>query len=98
MKIVLLAVCFACFASACNNTTSTTAVPAEKMATEAVVVDSALAKLSFASKKDPSCGMPLKAGLLDTTTYKGKLYGFCSKECKHDFMTDPAGHLAVLKE
>lgn len=98
MRIVLIAACFAYVATACNNQSNTTAAPKEKMATEAVAVDSALAKLSFASKKDPSCGMPLKAGLKDTTTYNGKLYGFCSEECKRDFLTDPAGHLAVLKE
>jgi YHS domain-containing protein len=40
-------------------------------------------------KKDPACGMPLTAGLEDTTRYKGKLYGFCSKECKAEFLKDP---------
>lgn len=98
MRFVLFSACFVFAASACNNPTNTATTSREKMATEAVVVDTALSRLSYASKKDPSCGMPLKAGLLDTTTYKGKLYGFCSKECKQDFMTDPAGHLAVLKE
>jgi YHS domain-containing protein len=56
-----------------------------------------LKNLQFAYNRDPSCGMPLKAGLLDTTTYKGKLYGFCSKECKDEFLTDPAGYTAKIK-
>jgi len=54
-----------------------------------------LAKLEYASKKDLSCGMPISAGLSDTATYKGKLYGFCSAECKADFLKDPEAHLAA---
>lgn len=64
---------------------------------EAVGVNPALKNLSFAYAKDPSCGMPLKAGLEDTVTYNGKLYGFCSKECKDAFMNDPASYLAKIK-
>jgi YHS domain-containing protein len=45
-------------------------------------------------KKDPACGMPLTAGLEDTTRYKGRLYGFCSKECKAEFLKDPDGYSA----
>lgn len=53
--------------------------------------------LSFANPKDPSCGMPLTAGLEDTVRYKGKLYGFCSKECKDAFLKDPETSLSALK-
>jgi YHS domain-containing protein len=41
------------------------------------------------NKKDPSCGMPLSAGIEDTVHYNGKAYGFCSKECKDIFLKDP---------
>ena len=47
-------------------------------------------------KKDPACGMPLTAGLEDTTRYKGKLYGFCSKECKEEFLKNPVGFTATI--
>ena len=36
--------------------------------------------------KDPTCGMPISAGIVDTATVHQKLYGFCSKECKDDFL------------
>ena len=45
------------------------------------------------SKKDLSCGMPISAGLEDTAHYRGKLYGFCSKECKDAFLKNPTAYL-----
>lgn len=41
----------------------------------------------FATKKDTSCGMPLSAGIEDSLQFDGKVYGFCSKECKNAFVT-----------
>jgi len=49
-------------------------------------------------KKDPACGMPLTTELADTTRYKGKLYGFCSRECKEEFEKNPAGYVAAIKK
>jgi YHS domain-containing protein len=48
----------------------------------------------FDSKKDVVCGMPVTAGIADTTHYKGKVYGFCSAECKGEFLKSPAQYLA----
>ena len=55
--------------------------------------EKALKNLTYAISKDPSCGMPLRAGVSDTAHYKGKLYGFCSPECKSDFLSNPSAHL-----
>ena len=44
------------------------------------------ANIHFASKNDTSCGMPLAAGIADTLHLKDKIYGFCSKECKDEFV------------
>ncbi len=56
-------------------------VPAEVSAI-AIKVDLA----SLASVNDTVCGMPLSEGIADTTTVKGKLYGFCSSGCKDSFL------------
>ena len=45
--------------------------------------------LKFDNTKDLACGMPLRAGVGDTAYYKGKLYGFCSAECKKEFEKHP---------
>lgn len=49
--------------------------------------------------KDPSCGMPLTAGINDTLHYHGKVYGFCSDECRDEFKKNPAelAKTAVMK-
>jgi YHS domain-containing protein len=46
------------------------------------------------SKKDHVCGMPLSVGISDTAHYKGKAYGFCSKECKDAFVKAPLQYLS----
>lgn len=66
-------------------------------ADSATVARMALKNLHFDYNKDPACGMPLKAGLEDTTRYNGKLYGFCSKECKAAFLKEPATYLSQIK-
>lgn len=63
-------------------------------ATKAAAED--LKKLKFDYPKDPKCGAPLSAGLEDSTEYKGKLYGFCSKECKDAFLASPESFLAHI--
>ena len=54
--------------------------------------DSAKTKFTTAmvdNRKDPSCGMPVTAGIADTIHYNGKVFGFCSDECKQAFLKDP---------
>ena len=90
-SIVLIAA-----ALGCNQPKSV--MPEKKIETVATAKDSVennLAKLDFAVKKDLSCGMPTSAGVSDTATYKGKLYGFCAAACKDDFLEDPEAHLAA---
>ena len=41
------------------------------------------------NKKDPNCGMPVTAGIEDTVHYNGKVYGFCSEQCKAAFLKNP---------
>jgi YHS domain-containing protein len=79
-------------AAACSCNQPNPTVPEKKMEPMAVKdsTKSDLAKLVFASAKDLSCGMPITAGVSDTATYKGNLYGFCSAECKEDFLKNAA--------
>jgi YHS domain-containing protein len=84
VMIMTAALAFSCNQGPKNEITSVPVVSA---------VDSAKPKLTrdmVDNKKDPSCGMPLTAGLEDTVHYNGKVYGFCSEECKNQFLKNPA--------
>ncbi|MBS1512412.1 MAG: YHS domain-containing protein [Bacteroidetes bacterium] len=85
-------------AISCNNQSKTEPAAADKkmdnMPSKTDTTNK-FAGLTFDSPKDLSCGMPVTAGVEDTAHYKGKVYGFCSAECKADFMKDPEAHLAA---
>ena len=73
--------------SACNQQTQTTVSPAIMQQK-----DSSAKKFTadmVDNKKDPNCGMPVTAGIADTVHYNGKVYGFCSDECKQAFLKNP---------
>jgi Uncharacterized conserved protein len=38
--------------------------------------------------KDPVCGMPVASEVGDTVHFNSKVIGFCSTECKDEFMKD----------
>lgn len=63
-----------------------------------VHADTSLKRLAYDSKRDLVCGMPLSAGITDTAHYQKKLYGFCSKECKEDFVKDPGKLIGQKKK
>lgn len=93
MKKILL-VCL-CFLAACaHHPDNENAVAKAKAKMEAAKPVHKFAGVPFAVQKDLSCGMPLAAGLEDTAHYQGKIYGFCSVECKATFLKDPQRYLA----
>jgi YHS domain-containing protein len=49
------------------------------------------------NKKDPSCGMPVTAGIGDTAHYENHVLGFCSTECKNEFLKNPTAGLAAAE-
>jgi YHS domain-containing protein len=49
------------------------------------------------NKKDPSCGMPVTAGISDTAHYDNKVLGFCSTECKNEFLKNPKATIAAAE-
>jgi len=49
------------------------------------------------NKKDPTCGMPVTAGISDTAHYDNKVLGFCSPECKAEFNKNPKANIAAAE-
>ena len=85
LLILVVAVMASCNAN--NN-----AKPDEKA--DVVKPPIAIKVAELATNMDNVCGMKLEDGHIgDTTTYQGKIYGFCSSECKAEFLKDPQSHL-----
>jgi len=85
------------FVAACNNNQHTTITEKKDTASvkTAVAAEPHYTAEMVDNKKDPSCGMPVKAGIEDTLHYKGKILGFCSKECKDAFLKNPEQGIAA---
>jgi len=48
----------------------------------------------FGKVKDPVCKKKIKrADAVDTSEYEGKLYYFCSKDCKDKFEKNPSKYV-----
>lgn len=79
------------FFASCNTVTEKDKTPAPAPAATAIMPADSTKSYDQAlvdNKKDPSCGMPVTAGVSDTLHYKNKVLGFCSTECKDSFVKD----------
>ena len=87
------------FVFACNNSNQNKDVQEKITADTNIIISKPLDSLPkytaemLDSKKDFVCGMPVSAGIADTAHFKGKVYGFCSKECKEEFVEKPFKYL-----
>ena len=77
-----------------NSTESTTQSMSDTVATTQPV-HYEIAYLD--NKKDPTCGMPVTAGVSDTAHSETKVIGFCSTECKTEFLKNPKAGLAAAE-
>ena len=92
---ILLFILFILFGvSSCSNNNTATIAPPTSDTTK---VTSDYTPAMVDNKKDLVCNMPVSAGIGDTAHYKGKVYGFCSAECKEAFLKKPEYFLAKIK-
>lgn len=95
IRIIVLAL-FAVISCNTNNTKPVVSTPIT--APRKIIVDAVRVKYTasmVANKKDFACGMPVTAGIEDTCHYKGKVFGFCSKECMDEFLKKPESFLTA---
>ena len=79
-----------------KKTVSTSAPAVANPATRAILVHKAVqsaAPIALSSPIDPVCKMDVSKARPDTTQYKGKVYGFCSKICKERFHRHPGTYV-----
>jgi len=97
-SVRLMTITCSIFFMACGNQPTTTPAAIDSTAT-ATTEDSVISyDISLVdNKKDPTCGMPVTAGISDTAHYDNKVLGFCSTECKHEFLKNPKANLAAAE-
>ena len=86
------------FLMACDNdvaTNSATLDSSTSVATEDSVMSYSINLVD--NKKDPTCGMPVTAGISDTAHYGNKVVGFCSLGCKEAFLKNPKDNIALAE-
>ena len=90
---VLLVLTFACGQTNTNASNSATS----KIAMADTSAEKTYPRALVNNKKDPSCGMPVTAGIGDTAHYEKYVLGFCSTECKNEFLKNPTASLAAAE-
>jgi len=88
-------VLFSCGTS--NDKTNTGSADTNQVAAMDTTTEKTYAVSLVNNKKDPSCGMPVTAGISDTTHYENLVLGFCSTECKNEFLKNPKANLAAAE-
>ena len=105
-RISLMVMTFSFFIMACGNESASTSATVDSTAntnmdssTNAVSEDSVMSyDISLVdNKKDPTCGMPVTAGISDTAHYNNKVLGFCSAGCKEEFLKNPKANIATAE-
>ena len=83
-----------------SNTATTTTSTTSKDSTVTVAVEDSVINYDINlvdNKKDPTCGMPVTAGISDTAHYDNKVLGFCSAGCKEEFLKHPKANIAAAE-
>jgi YHS domain-containing protein len=98
----LMTVTCSIFLMACgNNSATTTDITTSSMdSTVNVAAEDSVTSYDISlvdNKKDPTCGMPVTAGISDTAHYDNKVLGFCSAGCKEEFLKNPKANIAAAE-
>ena len=101
-SISLLAFCGSIFLTACGGNSAPTSDSTTTSMDSTVTVAAADSVISYDislvdNKKDPTCGMPVTAGISDTAHYDNKVLGFCSAGCKEEFLKNPKANIAAAE-
>ncbi len=96
--VKLFSIFFSVFLMACGNDAASKTETMDSTSTSTAVDSTVTYDISLVdNKKDPTCGMPVTAGISDTAHYEGKVIGFCATGCKEEFLKDPKSSIAAAE-
>ena len=98
MSVGLMVFTCSIFFTACGNDPASSTTTMDSTV-NAVTQDSVISyDISLVdNKKDPTCGMPVTAGISDTAHYDNKVLGFCAAGCKEEFLKNPKANIAAAE-
>jgi YHS domain-containing protein len=101
-SMIALSISVCIFLIACGNETNNPASTAANSDTMVTMTADTVSEKTYDvkildNKKDPTCGMPVTAGVSDTAHYKNKVIGFCATECKAEFLKNPEANIAAAE-
>ena len=97
-RMGLMLFCSSIFLMACDSETANSTTSMDS--TVIVAVEDSVISYDISlvnNKKDPTCGMPVTAGISDTAHYDNKVLGFCSAGCKEEFLKNPKANIAAAE-
>jgi YHS domain-containing protein len=97
-NVGLMTITCSIFLMACGNDTATSTTTMDSTAntvTQDIVISYDISLVD--NKKDPTCGMPVTAGISDTAHYDNKVLGFCAAGCKEEFLKNPKANIAAAE-
>lgn len=102
ISLGLVAITCSVFLIACGNETATTTDTTTSSTDSTVTLAAEDSVMSYDislvdNKKDPTCGMPVTAGISDTAHYDNKVLGFCAAGCKEEFLKNPKANMAAAE-
>ena len=80
-----------------NDKANTNSADTNQVAAMGTTLEKTYAVELVNNKKDPTCGMPVTAGISDTAHYEKLVLGFCSTECKNEFLKNPKANIAAAE-
>lgn len=96
--VKLFSISFSVLLMACGNDAASKTDTMDSTSSSAAVDSTVTFDISLVdNKKDPTCGMPVTAGITDTAHYEGKVIGFCATGCKEEFLKDPKASIAAAE-
>jgi YHS domain-containing protein len=95
--ILVMASLFIVSCGQTNDKANAASADTNQVATMDTTTEKTYAVSLVNNKKDPTCGMPVTAGISDTAHYEKNVLGFCSMECKNEFLKNPKANLAAAE-
>ena len=94
MKKILNIIIISFFILACKNQDSS---KDHKPTNDTTTKSESIKSVQVSNHEDPVCSMNVDKNVADSANYNGQILGFCSSECKSEFLKNPTAYTKNIK-